>query len=433
MTSVAGIIRSLAQKTLLKSENMNIECLFGPQFELNCFSLKNHNQKIQICCGSIEQIISSNIDEHDLDDTPFYILDVATVVKKLIEWKTLLPNIEPHYAVKCNGDPILLQSLLNLGTKFDCASQGEIEMMMRMGAKPEDIIFANPCKPKGHLNYAKKMGVKQMTFDNYQELVKIREVYPDAELFLRIVVDDYGALCQFSSKFGANLLDVPKLLNGVNEMGLNLVGVSFHVGSGQQTVEAFTDAIENARKIFDMAEDYGIHMSCLDIGGGFPGDNEDETINFEVLAKNIRLKIDELFPNTRIIAEPGRYFAASCCFLATKITSIRDQTNSDYESNSDYLYYINDGVYGSFNNIIMDHATCLPTYLIEKSQDQLYRSTIFGPSCDGIDIIVKSYPLSKMNIGEWIYWENMGAYTMCAASSFNGFPLPKVHYIWKMY
>jgi ornithine decarboxylase len=388
-------------------------------------------RKVKITSASMNEIVSSYLDEHDLDDTPFYVFDVATLVNKYVQWKTLLPKVEPHYAVKCNPDMVLVSTLHALGASFDCASQGEINQMLSVGVNPENIIFANPCKPKGHLLYAKKNGVKRMTFDNYNELVKIREVYPEAELFLRIVVDDYGALCQFSSKFGAKLPDVPKLLQGAKEMGLNLVGVSFHVGSGQQTVEAFTDAIENAKKIFDMAEAAGIKMTCLDIGGGFPGDDDDENIKFEVLAENISKKIDELFPNTLVIAEPGRYFAAACCALATKITSIRDNTQSDYECSADYLYYTNDGVYGSFNNIIMDHSTCLPHFLHEKSQDQMYRSTIFGPSCDGIDVLVKSYPLPKMNIDEWIYWKNMGAYTMCAAASFNGFPLPEVHYIWR--
>lgn len=387
---------------------------------------------IKITTGGISEILETYLNNHDEDDTPYYVMDIATVVEKFVQWKTLLPNIEPHYAVKCNPDLVLCETLHSLGAKFDCASMGEMEQMLKMGVAPEDIIFANPCKPKQHLLFAKKAGVKQMTFDNYQELLKIREVFNEAELFLRIVVDDYGALCQFSSKFGAKLPDVPKLLQGAKEMGLNIVGVSFHVGSGQQTVEAFTDAIENARKIFDMAENAGIKMKCLDIGGGFPGDDDDETINFGILAKNISEKIEELFPNVRIIAEPGRYFAAACSTLATKITSVRDQTQADYECTSDYLYYINDGVYGSFNNIIMDHATCLPSFFQEKSNnDQVFRSTIFGPSCDGIDVIVKSYPLPKLVIGEWIYWKNMGAYTMCAAASFNGFPLPTIHYIWR--
>jgi ornithine decarboxylase len=387
------------------------------------------NHTIQFTKDTIHQLVLSHLEGHDVDDTPFYILDIATIVQKYKEWMTLLPNVEPHYAVKCNPDPVVVKLLAMLGAKFDCASQGEIEQVLKMGVDPVDIIFANPCKPKCHLVYTKKVNVKQMTFDNYHELVKIREIFPDAELFLRIEVDDYGALCELSSKFGVKMSDVSKLLKSASEMGLNVVGVSFHVGSGQQTVEAFTDAIEKAKTVFDIAAQYGFIMKCLDIGGGFPGD--DESIDFVSLAGKIREKIDELFPNIRIIAEPGRYFAAKCCTLATKITSIRDQTQSNYESSADYLYYINDGVYGSFNNIIMDHATCLPSFLHEKP-DQVYRSTIFGPSCDGLDVLVKSYPLPKMNLGEWMYWKNMGAYTMCAAASFNGFPLPTIHYVWKM-
>jgi len=213
-------------------------------------------------------------------------------------------------------------------------------------------------------------------------------------------------------------------------MGLNLVGISFHVGSGQQTVEAFTDAIVNAKKVFDLAESYGIKMNVLDIGGGFPGDDDDDSIKFSDIAKVISEKIDELFPNTRIISEPGRYFSAACAFLATKVTSVRDQTKADYESTADYLYYVNDGVYGSFNCIVFDHQNPIPTFLRPKS-DQFYRSTIFGPSCDGMDTILKSYPLPKMNIGEWIYWKRMGAYTMSCSVSFNGFPLPSIHYVYR--
>jgi len=332
---------------------------------------------------------------------------------------------------------VLLEVFAGLGVKFDCASHGEIEKVLNYSSvSGGDIIFANPCKPKAHLLAAKRLGVKQMTFDNMQELQKIREVYPEAHLLLRIVVDDSGALCQFSSKFGAKLSDCPKLLKGAKEMGLNVVGVSFHVGSGQQTVEAYIDALERAKSIFDMAESIGIKMSILDIGGGFPGDDDDEImINFELVAQSISKKLDEVFPSQiRVIAEPGRYFAAACSSLVTKVTSVRDQTESDYESSADYLYYINDGVYGSFNNILFDHATCIPKFFDSnnRNREALYRSTIFGPSCDGLDCILKSYPLPKMNIGEWVYWRNMGAYTMCAAASFNGFPLPDIHYVWRM-
>jgi ornithine decarboxylase len=227
--------------------------------------------------GTLVNIINKYIPLHENNDEPFFLLDISRVVQKYVQWENLLPRVEPHYAVKCNSDLVILETLAKLGCKFDCASKGEMEMVLKFsGITGKDIIFANPCKPKGHLLFAKKEGVKQMTFDNLQELQKIRDVFPDAELYLRIAVDDSGAICQLSSKFGAQLSNCPKLLKEAQSMGLNVVGVSFHVGSGQQTVEAYIDAIDRARSIFEMAENLGMKLSVLDIGGGFPGDEDDE-------------------------------------------------------------------------------------------------------------------------------------------------------------
>jgi len=141
-------------------------------------------------------------------------------------------------------------------------------------------------------------------------------------------------------------------------------------------------------------------------------------------------KLDEMFPDVRIIAEPGRYFVAACCTLVTKVYAVREQPEED-ENSINYFYYINDGVYGSFNNLIYDHATITPSFLRDTSEELLYRSTVFGPSCDGLDTLLKNYPLPKLNTDEYIFWRNMGAYTICAAASFNGFPLPKIHYVWR--
>jgi ornithine decarboxylase len=389
---------------------------------------------VHIESGSLTSIINDYIPLHEEEDEPFYLMDIARIVEKYDQWVKLLPRVEPFYAVKCNSDMVVLETLAKLGCKFDCASKGEMKMVLKFDEiKGKDIIFANPCKPKGHLLYAKQEGVKQMTFDNLKELQKIRDVYPEAELYLRIGVDDSGALCQLSTKFGASISGCPTLLKEAKSMGLNVVGLSFHVGSGQQTVEAYIDALDRARSVFDVAESLGIKLSVLDIGGGFPGDDDDEVFfGFEQVAIAISKKLDESFPkDVRIIAEPGRYFVAASCTLVTKVHAIREQKEEEDESKLSYFYYVNDGVYGSFNNIIYDHATVNPSFLRDTTEETLYRSTVFGPSCDGLDTLMKNYPLPKLNVDEHIYWRNMGAYTICASASFNGFPLPKIHYIWR--
>jgi ornithine decarboxylase len=77
-----------------------------------------------------------------------------------------------------------------MGGGFDCASQQEIEQALKAGAKPSDIIYANPAKPKQHLLYAKQHGVLRMTFDNKDELEKIATIFPEAKLVLRLLPDD---------------------------------------------------------------------------------------------------------------------------------------------------------------------------------------------------------------------------------------------------
>lgn len=133
-------------------------------------------------------------------------------------------------AVKCNSDPTLLKLLADLGTSFDCASIEEISAVLKLGVDPARILFANPCKAPRALEYARNAGVLRTTFDNLDELDNIRTYMPDAQLFLRIWANDDTALICLSEKFGAHLDSTWQLLSRAWELGLNVVGVSFHVG-----------------------------------------------------------------------------------------------------------------------------------------------------------------------------------------------------------
>ena len=126
----------------------------------------------------------------------------------------------------------------------------------------------------------------------------------------------------------------------------------------------------------------------------------------------------------------------------------------------DFAYYINDGVYGAFNNLLFDHATVRPRQLrnaisakhqivevvegegddalrtikvVEEEasphDDTLYPSTVFGPTCDSMDVLSRGVLLPKMEVGDWMYFQNMGAYTSAAASTFNGFPTTEKFYV----
>lgn len=369
---------------------------------------------------SIESLLQNKINDGAIvENEAFYIINLGTVVKKFEEWVSSLPRVKPYFAMKCNPNVAIMKLLASLGANFDCASRAEIQQVLGMNVSADRIIYANPCKMVSHIEYAKSSGVEMMTFDNSHELTKIAQTYPNAKLVLRIITDDSNSICRFSTKFGAPLDVCPKLLAQAKEMNLDVVGVSFHVGSGCMNAQSFCAAIKNARKVFQLAEDLGFQMNLLDLGGGWPGTGY-EGIDFSEIADAIRPLIDELFPeNIQVIAEPGRYFVAESHTLAVNIYAKR---TVEHKGEQSFLYYINDGVYQSFNCILFDHYSPKPLILVRSSnRNESYPCTIFGPTCDSMDCVNKDILLPELEVGDWLYFKNMGAYSVAAASPFNGF------------
>jgi len=354
-------------------------------------------------------------------EKPFYLIDMEALITRYIAWKKALPCVQPFYAVKCNPHGEMLKTLRALGAGFDCASSDEIRRVKALGVPSEDMIFANPCKMATEILYAKKNGVPRMTFDNEDELEKVAKLYPEAELVLRIATDDSHSQCRFSCKFGALMDDVPRILETAAKLKLKVVGVSYHVGSGCGNAESHATAATDALRVFEMGEKLGFKMNLLDIGGGFLGEDNPSPSVPDVAG--FLLPVLKKFPaGTRFIAEPGRYFATACHTLVTNIQSRR--VVKDAQGNpTNVLYYINDGIYGGFNCIYFDHKHPLPRTLIFPGLNdrKIVPSTLFGPTCDSIDCICKDVKMPLLDIGDWLYFTDMGAYTTAAATHFNGF------------
>jgi ornithine decarboxylase len=319
-------------------------------------------------------------------------------------------------AIKCNPDPVVVRLLAELGTGFDCASKNEIQQVLDMGIDPSRIIYAQPCKTKSYVRYAAKVGVKKMTFDNSDELYKTKQFFPEAELFLRISTDDTSSLCRLSLKFGASLDHTYSLLELAKQLDLNVVGVSFHVGSGASDPNTFLKAVQDSRLVFDQASKIGINMTTLDVGGGFCSDL------FESMACVLSQALDEYFPtNVRIIGEPGRYFVASAFTLACNVIARRTVEEAPNQPPA-YMLYLNDGVYGNFTGIMFDHQHPVPRilrcgqrFMHSSEASEKYGTgpiteySIWGPTCDGIDLIVEKAEFPEvLDIGDWLYFEDMG-------------------------
>ena len=246
------------------------------------------------------------------DESAFFACDLSAIYQAVQMWRSspMGERVEIFYAVKCNPAPPVLHLLSLLGTSFDCASTAEINQVLSLPARPspDRIIFANPCKPASFIRSAAETGVQMMTFDNADELYKVKRSFPQAKLVLRILTDDSKSLCRLGLKFGAPLDTCPGLLLLAKQLGLNVIGVSFHVGSGCKDPHQFADAVWRAKKVFDMGKEAGYDFKFLDVGGGF----ERET--FEEMSQVVADSLDVYFPKesgVRVIAEPGRLLVSS--------------------------------------------------------------------------------------------------------------------------
>ncbi|XP_076033035.1 ornithine decarboxylase-like [Oratosquilla oratoria] len=393
--------------------------------------MNGHKIRILHDSETKEDVLKDIISQTKEEDS-FMVLELDDIVRKVERWRRLLPRVDLFYAVKCNPERAIINTLVSLGCGFDdCASKSEIRCVLDAGAKSSHVVFANTVKRISHLHYAAKNGVELLTFDNLDELHKIKENYPRAKLLLRFRCDDKDATYSLGNKFGAEPDETGNLLREAKGLDLDLVGVAFHVGSMCKRPSVYAEAITTARKIFDEAVTLGFSPYLLDIGGGFSGGRNN---NFEEIAEVVNHQFDFHFPDDGItkvgdagycwpiIAEPGRYVVGSSCSLATQVTGKRKK--KDPSGQWEIMeYYINDGKHGCFFEVI--ESLPVPLSCGAKKREEV-PTTIFGQTCCGEDVVCKDVTLPVMQTGEWLMWEDMGAYTVSMTTNFNGFKPAKV-------
>lgn len=365
----------------------------------------------------------------------FYMFNLSSLNEQYNKFVSLLPKVEPFYAIKCNPDNMMIRTLYDLGCGLDCASKGELDQAINvLHADPDRIIFANPCKLNDHIEYMKEMNVKMTTFDNINELLKIKKIYPGCEVILRIATNDYMSSVPLSDLHGALKNEWELLIKKCRSLNLNFIGVSFHVGSGSLDPNSFYESIKNSAFIFSLAEQYGYAPYLLDIGGGFPGINEDiKSVPFEKFAYKINDGLNDFFrerKNLRVIAEPGRYFANGCMHAFLKIISrkvfdtykyndnilhdIIKKYNINDESKGKeiaYDYYVNESTNILFSILLMEKDSVQFLHLLGEDNGNKYLSNVYGYTSSRKDVLLSNVMLPKLNIGDMVYFKNVGSYS----------------------
>ncbi|XP_074750700.1 antizyme inhibitor 2 [Strix uralensis] len=371
------------------------------------------------------------------EEQAFFLADLGDIVKKHLRFLKALPRVKPYFPVKCNGSEGVIRLLAELGAGFACTNKAEITRVQSIGVPADKIFYSSPCKQVAHIKYAASHGVQLMTFDNEVELSKVARSHPHARMLLGIAADSSPAP-RLSMTFGTTLESCRHLLEAAKEQAVEVVGVSFHLGSGGLEPQAFAQSVAAAQLAFEVGTELGYRMHLLDIGGGFPG-TEDTRARFEEIAAVINSALDLYFPDgcgVEIVATPGRYYVTSAFTFAANITA-RDegpteQPGSDEEesgSKKSLVYHLSDGVYGAFSCLLFDRPCPRPQLRKRPCPDPASRSSsLQGPPGHAGGRIADGLELPELQVGDWLIFEDMGAYTIASSSPLAGCPQPQITY-----
>jgi len=343
--------------------------------------------------------------------TPLLVMSLEQVIKNYQFLANALPGVKIHYAVKANPERRLIKALMDSGSFFDVASDGEMLELTALGIEPERMVYANPVKTTNGLKTALRTGVRKFTFDSAAEIGRMSELVPGGSVLLRIRVDNPLALVDLNTKFGAKADEAIPLLKAAKEQGLDAAGLCFHVGSQSTSAKAYVDAIKVCARLFAEAKAEGMELRILDIGGGFPIPTLQESFDVAAMTTEIREALQQYFPETEIWAEPGRFICGTAVNLITKVIGKQVRNHQQW-------YFLDEGLYGTFSGVIFDHWDFeLETF----KTGETIAATFAGPSCDSLDVMFRDKLTQPLDVGALIRVPACGAYTSASATVFNGF------------
>ncbi len=321
------------------------------------------------------------------------------------------------YAVKANPAEPVLDGLYEAGIRhFDTASLNEIALVKRRYAEAT-AYFMHPVKGWQAIEAAwRDHGVRHFVVDHADEFDKVLQVLggapPDLVIMVRLATPGKGAMFDLSGKFGTGPEPAAGLLRAAAAAGAR-AGLCFHVGSQCTDPSAYTRALELSRTVLEAA---GVEIACLDVGGGFPTAYAEMPVpGLEAYMEAIEAGLPALGLNKDcvIVCEPGRALVAEAMSLVAQVQLRRDRQ-----------LYINDGIYGTLHGASIGYP--FPARLVRRSEPpaavERAPFTIFGPTCDGLDVLPDPLMLPPdIRAGDWIELGMVGAYGNALRTGFNGF------------
>ncbi|MCE0505568.1 MULTISPECIES: type III PLP-dependent enzyme [unclassified Roseivivax] len=354
-------------------------------------------------------------------DRPTLVIDREAVARQFRALRDGLGRASIHYAVKANPAREIIETLVGLGSHFDAASRGEIELCLAQGAAPSEISFGNTIKRASDIAWAHGVGITLFAADAEEELEKIAEHAPGARVYIRLIVDACEADWPLTRKFGCGRDKAVSLIARAAELGLDPVGLSFHVGSQTKRAAAWAPILDQVKSVWDAAEDAGFPLSLLNIGGGFPAFYTDAVQGPTPYAAEVMAQVEARFgTEIEIMAEPGRGMVAEAGAIAAEVVLVSKKSDSDLHR----WVYLD---IGRFSGLAETEGEAIRyQFATQREHEAKGPCVMAGPSCDSADVLYEKRPVELplgLRAGDKVAIRSCGAYTSTYSSvGFNGFP-----------
>ena len=349
-------------------------------------------------------------------EKPFVILDTAIVREKARRFRAAMPRVRPHYAIKANPDPRVIEALRQEGAGCEIASSAELDLLTGLGVPAAELYYSNPMKSRQAIAHASAQGVEWFATDSVDELRRIHEIKADAKMYVRISTPNIGSDWPLAGKFGAGALEIREIVATAARLGVDLAGVTFHVGSQCRNPENWRVGIERARGVFDAMLKAGLKPRLLDIGGGFPVRHVKPIPSIEVIGEVVNEALEAFSDEVQVIAEPGRYLVSDAGYFVCRVVGTTTRGGKRW-------MHWDAGLFGG----VLETTEGLKYKIRSDRSGPDVPWHVAGPTCDSVDVVLRDEPFpSDLREGDFIYIRNGAAYTNAYACEFNGFPVPEV-------
>ncbi len=360
------------------------------------------------------------IDAH-VFECPTLVVDRALVAQNYRALSASLGPVKIHYAVKANPASELLEMLTMEGCNFDAASLGEVDACLAAGATPDRISFGNTVKRASDIVRAHAKGITLFAADSIEELTKLATHAPGAQVYIRVIVEHSQADWPLSRKFGCAATEVSGLMTQATLLGLQPVGISFHVGSQTRHPEMWAATLDEMSALWTSLKADGHDLSLLNIGGGFPAFYGEDVTGPMAYGTQVLQMVQDRFGHVpHIMAEPGRGMVANAGMIAAEVMLVSRKSADDLHR----WVYLDIGKFSGLAETI-DEAIRYQ-FVTPHDGGETGPCVMAGPSCDSADVLYEKRPMQlplALASGDRFLILNAGAYTSSYSSvGFNGFP-----------